>query len=153
MNCNKTILKIFDFVSVFVSVALAIAAAVLLSVEIITTVTAGQVATIFVLLALGVAAIGVVALFFPCSLKCGYTRTAMCKYFVKIATAVAGVILTGLIILALNLLASATAAPIFFGIITFFFVYLGATLLQFGYVTISQTTERYCQTDYDECDC
>ena len=77
----------------------------------------------------------------------------MCKYFVKIATALAGVILTGLIILALNLLASATAAPIFFGIITFFFVYLGATLLQFGYVTISQTTERYCQRDYDECDC
>ncbi len=153
MNCNKTILKIFDFASVLISVAFAIAAAVLLSVEIITAVTAGQVATIFVLLAVGVAAVGVVALFFPCSLKCAYTRTAICKYFVKIATAVTGVILTGLIILALNLLVSATAAPIFFGIITFFFVYLGATLLQFGYVTASQTTERYCQTDYDDCNC
>lgn len=154
MCCNNTVLRVFNFLSLFISIALGVTAAILSAFLIVTPLSAAITSAVFFVIALLVGLIGVIALFFPCSFKCRETREAICRYFVRLAVTVTGVIVTGLVLLALNLFLSIIATPIFFGIITFFFAYLVATLLQFSFLTVC----RLCDyTDYQsetsDCGC
>ena len=149
MCCNNIILRVLNVVNVIVAIALGIAAAILVSVGVITSATIPTL--VFILLAVAgvIGLLGLAALFFPCSLKCNYTRQAICDYFVRIAISLVGVVLIGLVILALGLVETPVVTPIFVGLLIALFSYLIGTLLQFAYVTVRELCDD-CTTD---CNC
>lgn len=152
--CNdNTILKITNFLVLFASLALGVTAAILSAFLIISPLTAAIAEAVMFAIALVVGLIGLIALFFPCSLKCGYTRTSICRYFGKLTLSIIGVITVGLIVIALNLLLSLIATPIFLGLMVFFFFYLLGNLILFAYYTVDGICDRPSSQEENSCGC
>ena len=150
MCCNNIILKVLNAVNFVIALALGIAAAILVSVGLITSATIPTLVFIILGATAAIGIIGLTALFFPCSLRCEFTRTAICSFFVRLAISLVAVILIGLVIFALGLVETPVVTPIFVGILVALFSYLIGTLLQFSYVTVRDICENYCET---ECEC
>ncbi len=149
MCCNNIILKVLNVVNAIVAIALGVAAAILVSVGLITSATIPTLVFILLGVAGVIGLLGLVALFFPCSFRCEYTREAICDYFVRIVTSIVGVVLIGLVIFALGLVETPVVTPIFVGLLIAFFSYLIGTLLQYAYVTINE----FCNDCDDDCTC
>lgn len=141
MCCNNIIVRVLNILNVVFALALGIAAAVLVSVGLITSATIPTL--VFILLGVVgiVGLLGLAALFFPCSLRCEFTREAICSYFVRIAASLVGVVLVGLIIFALGLVETPVVTPIFVGVLVALFAYFIGTLIQFAYVTVDEICE------------
>jgi len=141
MCCNNIIVRVLNILNVVFALALGIAAAVLVSVGLITSATIPTL--VFILLGVVgvVGLLGLAALFFPCSLRCEFTREAICSYFVRIVASLVGVVLVGLIIFALGLVETPVVTPIFVGVLVALFAYFIGTLIQFAYVTVDEICE------------
>ena len=141
MCCNNIILKVLNVINVIFALALGIATAILVSVGLITSATIPTLVYILLGVVGAVGLLGLSALFFPCSFKCDFTRTAICNYFVRIVVSLIGVILVGLIIFALGLIETPVVTPIFVGILVALFAYFIGTLIQYAYVTVDEICE------------
>lgn len=153
MCCENLILKLLNVLTIIISIALGVATAILTTTGLIGA-QAVSLLTIIILSATAVVAVlGLIALFFPCSLKCGYTREAICRYFNKIVLSSVGIFIIGLVILILRLFTSTIATPILLGILVLFASYLAGNLLQYAYVTVDGICDRICKKDEDPCGC
>lgn len=147
MCCNNIILKVLNVLNVIFALALGIAAAILVSTGLITAATIPTLVFILLGVAGVVGLLGLAALFFPCSLKCEFTRTAICEYFVRIVVSIIGVVLVGLIIFALGLVETPVVTPIFVGVLVALFAYFIGSLIQYAYVTVDEICED------EDCEC
>ncbi len=147
MCCNNIIERVLNIINFIFALALGIAAAVLVSVGLITSATIPTLVFILLVVVGAVGLLGLTALFFPCSLRCEFTRDAICDYFVRIVVSLIGVVLVGLIIFALGLFETPVVTPIFVGVLVALFAYFIGTLIQFAYVTVNDICED------GECNC
>ena len=151
MCCNNFVLKVLNVLNIIGALALGIAGAILVANGLITPATITTLVFILLAAAAVIGLIGLTALFFPCSLRCEFTREGICLYFTKIAVSLVGTLLIGLIIFALGLVETPVVTPIFVGLLIALFSYLIGSLLQFAYVTVDELCEN-CDCDCD-CDC
>ncbi|MBQ7128501.1 MAG: hypothetical protein IJO19_00750, partial [Clostridia bacterium] len=134
--------RLLNVLTIIVAVGLGVATAILSAVGLISTVSTVILVTILLAATAVIALIGLIALFFPCSLKCKFTRDAICRYSGRIAFGVASVIVIGLIIVALSLFDTAIATPILLGLLVLLFAYLAGVILQFSYVTVDNLCDE-----------
>lgn len=85
MCCNNTILRVFNFLSLFISIALGVAAAILSAFFIITPLTAAITSAVYFLIALAVGLIGIVALFLLLINQCAFNIIAI-YFFIRYPT-------------------------------------------------------------------
>ena len=153
MCCESLILKVLNALTIIISIALGVTTAILTALGLISVEAVPLLATIILLSTAVVAVLGLIALFFPCSLKCGFTAEAICRYFNKIALSIAGIFIIGLIILILELYANAIATPILLGILVLLAAYLAGNLMQFAYVTVDSICDKPCSQEENSCGC
>ena len=149
MCYNNIILRVLNVLNVIFALALGIATAILVSVGLIASTTIPTLVFILLGVAGVVGLVGVIALFFPCSLRCEFTREAICEYFVRIAVSLVGVILIGLVIFAVGLVETPVVTPIFVGLLVALFSYLIGTLIQYAYVSV----DGLCEDEECRCEC
>lgn len=155
MDCRENmILRILNAISITLSLALGIAAAVLNAVGLIDVEAVPLLVRIILISTAVISLVGVIALFFPCSLKCGYTQTAICRYFNGISLSIIGIFIIGLLILVLSLFSNAIATPILLGILVLLAAYLAGRLFLFAYTTLKKPCDRCSsQSEGSCCNC